>query len=380
MSVVAEKVIQEILINTLEEVKRSDTLLDYLFRDLKASDLQELKDAFKNTTISVLIGFPRKEISLPMISILLGSENESQPYIGNFLGQFNKPYDVRGTNLPEEDTPGSFVDSDFWYGNQKLDTGKDAYGTSAPRKLFKVDVDNVTRLGSTFSCNFVIHIVSLDGFYTAALYQIVKFIIESNILTLEGNGIFQIYLSGTDLSPLETGIPDPVFDRTLSIACLNTIDWTFSTRDKLKFGIYQTECHMDVNPKHPCDISGTIPPMEIGIGRPDEVCTTIPLKEYPLQVTSVTPPVIMHNTTSYLYIGGNNIDKNIAVEFINLPYNESVTGIKSGIKELDRDYVYHSNEQKIRFKIIGYSRGTTDIRFTNPDGESVVIEGALNVI
>lgn len=83
MSLLPEFVIQQTLVKGFRAFRENPGLVRMLFRNLEQSDLQDLVTFFRdNVPIDICINYPDKDLVLPCIAILMGSETESDSFLG----------------------------------------------------------------------------------------------------------------------------------------------------------------------------------------------------------------------------------------------------------------------------------------------------------
>jgi len=368
LAIVPEKIIQDVLYDGFKYVREKDDIIDVLFSTLSQHDLQQVKEMFRHTEVDIKLGFSQEDIRLPCISIILGREDEIQPYLGNLIGQGALPYDV------EAGTVGAFINKDYFFGDSTVNDGQETIGN--PRKLLQPGVGVKQRLGSSFSNNYMLHIVAINPLFTLVLYHLSKFIILKYMMTFEENGIYEITLSGSDLAPFEIPIPDLCYDRTLSMAFRTTFDW-FEVYDLIKMGVTQTTHDLRVYKQSPCDrISGVRysenPLYSFG-------STSNAVIGTPFTVSAISPDSITVNTETYVIIQGENLDKNMGVSFRDMPWEITQSGSNRGIRELGRDYTEGGNSGHLRLRLIGYNTGVTDVRFVHSDSSQITLEDAFSV-
>lgn len=87
MSVIAEAVLQRALVSGIQAIRNDTRVLHILFKQLTQRQIQSLESFFSNTAINLSVNYPRGEIPLPSIILLLQSEGETNPLLGDQLDE-----------------------------------------------------------------------------------------------------------------------------------------------------------------------------------------------------------------------------------------------------------------------------------------------------
>lgn len=85
MSITPEYILQTTLVRGIYSLRSDRRYVDQLFRNLGQKDVQQIRN-FIREAIDICINYPREDLKVPAIVILLKSENESQAFLGNTLG------------------------------------------------------------------------------------------------------------------------------------------------------------------------------------------------------------------------------------------------------------------------------------------------------
>tara|TARA_R110000824_G_scaffold43880_9_gene128075 strand:- start:4050 stop:5414 length:1365 start_codon:yes stop_codon:yes gene_type:complete len=210
MSLIPEIIIQRVLVNGIRELRNNPWKSDQLFRNVPQDFAQKFQHLLVSTSVDVTVNYPREDSQFPCIAILLRGEEENNILLGDLLGGGFTEDDGLFQNssqfffTPDEPSTSSELDADDLIGE--------------PRKIFD-STENVykERRGSGFSSSYMLQIMADNQDFTMFLYHAVRFIILSNIGTLERNGMFELRLSGTDFLPQPAHQPSFVFMRGLTM-------------------------------------------------------------------------------------------------------------------------------------------------------------------
>lgn len=138
MSLLPEIVFRSVIVRGIRTLRNDPKLLDQLFRNLDQASLQDLRDFVLNSKFYIDVNYPRTDLILPAIIILLRSENESQAYLADTMGT---------DSVPDAFTYDSFEDStlDILGGAASTSTtsgeGAVAYG---PKQVLSAAATSVT--------------------------------------------------------------------------------------------------------------------------------------------------------------------------------------------------------------------------------------------
>lgn len=86
MSLVAEHILQGVITRGLVVMRQDSRFLDQLFRNLDRESQDQIRDFIRTRPIDVCLNYPRSDLKLPAIVILLRSETEAQPFLGDSMG------------------------------------------------------------------------------------------------------------------------------------------------------------------------------------------------------------------------------------------------------------------------------------------------------
>jgi len=98
MSIIPEILFQRALRTGFMAIRQDPRMLDALFKNLSQQDLARVKSTILEKNIDLSINYPRSEIKVPGIIILLKNETEAQTFIGDHMGT-SPNYDVPDTDL-----------------------------------------------------------------------------------------------------------------------------------------------------------------------------------------------------------------------------------------------------------------------------------------
>jgi hypothetical protein len=83
VSILPELIIQQTLIRGIRAFRENEKLTNMLFRNVDVQERQAIRDFLRNDSIEICINYPDQDLKVPHIVILLKSESESQPFIGD---------------------------------------------------------------------------------------------------------------------------------------------------------------------------------------------------------------------------------------------------------------------------------------------------------
>ena len=83
MSILPELIIQQSLVRGIRAFREDERLLGMLFRNVDSQELQTLRESLRNDSIEICINYPDQELKIPYVVIVLKSESESQPFLGD---------------------------------------------------------------------------------------------------------------------------------------------------------------------------------------------------------------------------------------------------------------------------------------------------------
>lgn len=86
MSIIPEVIIHNVIVKGLREIRKDPRILDVLFSSLDQSTLQSLKDTILKKSINFTVNYPRGELKLPTIALLMKTEKEAQTFLGDIMG------------------------------------------------------------------------------------------------------------------------------------------------------------------------------------------------------------------------------------------------------------------------------------------------------
>src|SRR5678810_90484 len=84
--ILAEFILQTVLVRGFRTVRQDSRFLDQLFRNLSQEDAQQMRDLIRNKAIDLCINYPRTQLKVPAIVILLKAETEQQAYLADSMG------------------------------------------------------------------------------------------------------------------------------------------------------------------------------------------------------------------------------------------------------------------------------------------------------
>ncbi len=86
MSILPEFIFRAVIARGFQTVREDSRLLDQLFRNLDQTSAQDMRDFILKHRIYLDINYPREDLKLPAIIILLKNEEEYQAFLGDSMG------------------------------------------------------------------------------------------------------------------------------------------------------------------------------------------------------------------------------------------------------------------------------------------------------
>lgn len=172
-----ERIIQELLQQTIDQLKTDEPELTRFFSHFfvptaGADEVTEFVKHFMRRPPKALLGYARTSASFPCFAVVMMSENEEDAFVGDFAGQHDATF-----------------------------MGPDPSEFS----------------GAFFSAEYGIFVYAEHPDACAYLYQFAKAVIHAGKQFLLGCGIIDLTLSGGELTPDESYMPDNMFMRVLRI-------------------------------------------------------------------------------------------------------------------------------------------------------------------
>jgi len=91
VSVIPEVLIQRVIVNGLRQLRKDPRLLDALFKNLVQEQQQRVKDFILDTSMQFSVNYPRGDIKVPSLILLLKNETESIPFLGDSMQTVDMP-------------------------------------------------------------------------------------------------------------------------------------------------------------------------------------------------------------------------------------------------------------------------------------------------
>lgn len=86
MSIVPEILLQRAIINGFGAIRQSPKVINMIFKNLPLEQQEAIKKYILETTIDFSINYPKTDIKVPGIILLMKSENESQQFLNDIMG------------------------------------------------------------------------------------------------------------------------------------------------------------------------------------------------------------------------------------------------------------------------------------------------------
>ncbi len=372
MALLPEIILRSVLIQGIKDARRDDETLDILFRNTSREIVDSLKAAFKEMKVKVVLNYPRQDIQLPCIAILLRGEDESEPLLGDLIGEGYSPGTIDGLAQAGTDargTSGSKIRPEhFFTADETADVSDSPLSNPTstiigePRRLFVDDGETLyKREGVGDEASYLVHILASKPEITIFLYCLCKYIFRKNRMTLERNGLVQFTLSGTDFAPQPTHLPTYTYSRALSCRFLYWFDWFLIEGKDGSLGYGE----------------GIAKGMDITLYSqegedPFTVTEVDVLSQLPV-IETVTPNSVSVSVQATLIFSGTNFHNVGTVQFPQLPIGPGPTGIEI----ISVEYI-HDND--LRVIILPHSTGTTDVTVVQPDLLSTTLTDGLTVV
>lgn len=106
MSLIPEFIFRAVLVRGIRAIRQDSRLLDQLFRNLDQESAQEMREFFRTSAIYIDINYPREQLKIPAIILLLRAESESQAYLGDTMGHGDVPDEISYDALDGEEVLG----------------------------------------------------------------------------------------------------------------------------------------------------------------------------------------------------------------------------------------------------------------------------------
>lgn len=189
-SIVGERVLKAILEQEFERLAADSDearrLLSYvLHQHLGAEEIQRYVTHLAQRPPQVRLGYPRDGVELPMVSIVLGEEHESEHFVGRHIGE---------SVIGEE---GPFAEM----------------------------------VGSMWDVTWHVHIFAENPDVTLYLYHLTKLFLVAAGDVLEFVGLQEPSYAGTDLNPQEAYVPENVYVRILRVSARTVMSAPLLRRD-----------------------------------------------------------------------------------------------------------------------------------------------------
>lgn len=177
-AVMLERAIQHGLQRGIDYLKANPALLERIFANLEVAEVAKIKAYFADKPPVVMQGYARAGAKLPLISVVLGTENTAQQYLDDYL---------------------------------------------------EVDDESVEHLGALWQMRFDVLVYTEHPDVTLWYYTIAKYVCMAALRFFQLSGMQTPVFSGSDMEPQPDYLPDVVFVRTLSITCQGLFPYVEAT-------------------------------------------------------------------------------------------------------------------------------------------------------
>lgn len=367
-----EIIIRQVVARGIGNARREDKVLDMLFRNTPTSIVESLKDAFREVTVDITLNYPREDIQLPCVAILLRGEDETESVLGDLLGEGYGPGTINGLAAPGSSGRGSAdsrIRPEFFYTPDENSVVQEHYSTDPtgtiigePRKMFVDDGQTLHRReGVGDEASYLIHILASRPEMVIFLYVLIKYILRRDRMILERNGVLNMTLSGTDFAPQPTYLPIYTYSRALSCRFLYWFDWFRVEGETGSLSLEEARAKgLDIEYE------------SLVHGNPESVVEVDVLSQLPI-IQSTTPSSILNGVQAELIIEGLNIQNVASIRFPQLEYDVDAG---TGIEILSVQYI---DGNKLRATVLPHSTGTTNVVVINPDFLSTTLDNGLTV-
>jgi hypothetical protein len=374
MAILPELVIQYVLSKGLRSIREDEYILDTLLYQLPQKSVQEIKKILRKTEINIILGYPREATKLPCISILLRGEDESNSFLGDYIGSGYDP-DVPGipggcSTSEVASQIKSTIHPEFFYdaeGTDEADPVPDEDESSVlgqPRKIFSKPSSNPSALpnlliheGGGFATTCLVQVMTTHPELTLVLAAIIKYSCFRYKMWFEGQYMSNVTLSATDFIPLPEYFPDFVYSRGIQLSFEN------------RFSYFYSKDRSEIPSAFDIRITGKTP---------NSKCTELEDSEILASPTGVSlvdvdPAALSIGVPVTLTLSGLNIQNGSVAIFDQLTYD---SGAGTGIQILAYQYI-HGNSLEVG--VLAYSAGTTDVTVRNLDYTSSTLANAITV-
>lgn len=173
-----ERVLQDVLRRGFYELKRDTSIVDDLFYKLRLATRNDIKEYLEEHDTTVYLNFPKETFKYPLLAIVNASDDESEGLdaLGDHFG--GAPY-LGG------ETAGYYL----------------GHGLNSRYNIF---------------C-----LAGRDSNAVLWLYYLAKAVLMINRETLDSHGLYNVMMSGQDVSFKEDLLPEFSFARLLTVSCVN---------------------------------------------------------------------------------------------------------------------------------------------------------------
>lgn len=105
MSLIPEIILQHVIAGGINDMRRDPDRISQLFRNLPASQTEGIREFIRNNSIDIAIGYPRQDLKLPAIIIILKSENEQFAVLNDLLGGGSSIYEPPEEMVWDDENP-----------------------------------------------------------------------------------------------------------------------------------------------------------------------------------------------------------------------------------------------------------------------------------
>jgi hypothetical protein len=215
--VIPDLALQSTIVEGLRALKRTPARIDALVGNLPATIRAQVRDFVANTPIHFTHGYAAATPKLPSIVLILRREEEASALLDHALDPGPEPEEELvlhesdlGLRRPVERDDPNVADL--------LIADRAAHFPDEHAPLLYGDSDRRERVGRIERLQYDAEVRTQDYFATAFLHRIVKGILLESTPALEGFGVHDLVMTGSDIAYTGQESPHLVFARTLTLA------------------------------------------------------------------------------------------------------------------------------------------------------------------
>lgn len=91
MSIIPEILLQRVIVQGYRQLRADPRLLDSIFKNLTQQHLAAVKDFILNAEVQFSINYPRQDLKVPSLVLILKNESENVPFLGDSMNTIGGP-------------------------------------------------------------------------------------------------------------------------------------------------------------------------------------------------------------------------------------------------------------------------------------------------